>query len=159
MEKKQGTHKKGWGAGCYKATTPLHATGDLDRQTDSEKARWFLRGFEGITASGVEWSGGVGAAHEPSTGTDDGDAHAHHRIAAAEAKKLRGGLSFSPCLRVPLVSRMRYFFSIVMMLASGVLLLPGGDTGGSPVLASAHRDRARRCRWRCGMMLFYGLRK
>jgi hypothetical protein len=58
-----------------------------------------------------------------------------------------------------LVSRMRYFFSIVMMLASGVLLLPGGDTGGSPVLASAHRDRARRCRWRCGMMLFYGLRK
>lgn len=91
MEKKQGTHKKGWGAGCYKATTPLHATGDLDRQTDSEKARWFLRGFEGITASGVEWSGGVGAAHEPSTGTDDGDAHAHHRIAAAEAKKLRGG--------------------------------------------------------------------
>jgi len=93
VEKKQRTDTKkgmgpgGGGAGRY--TPPVHATGDLDRQTDSETAPWFLRGSEGITGSGVErtveWSG-VGAAQEPEY-RGDGDAHAHLIEYRKEEKK------------------------------------------------------------------------
>lgn len=121
----------------------LDATGsDLDRQTDSETARWFLRGFEGITGSaaakwsGVEWRG-VGAAHEPSTKAD-GDA----RI-SSNRKKKKAATSFSPCLRVPLISSMRYFSSDATVLAVSCSCTgqppAAARSSGSPVPASPHR--------------------